>query len=117
MREDLLARLEEVPESDLEVFLEAVFSEPEESGLDEDLAIASLAGDERFAMLERRILRNKANWAQRFGEGALSSNNIVDQREVDYKRGYFGGALFYVRVLPKRLAKRAAAAAQTDEGE
>lgn len=117
-RERLLYRLNDLSDDELAMLLDLAEPElPPDRGIDEDLAIASLANDERFHALIRRIHRNRDNWALKFAHGALASNNLVDQREVDYKRGYFGGALFYVERLPRKLAKAAALAAQTKESE
>lgn len=55
--------------------------------------------------------RNRTNWKLHFAEGALVSKKEVDQREVDYKRGYFAGVDYYlnwrIKLAKSRLVRRA----------
>jgi hypothetical protein len=77
----------------------------EELGLDEDMAIASLRRNEQFQVLRSVVLRQRDSWMHNFARGMAQSPLLVDQREVDEKRGYFKGALYYVQSLP-RIAER-----------
>ena len=73
----------------------------EELGLDEDHALASLRRNENFQLLRGVVLRQRDSWFQNFARGMAMSPNLVDQREVDEKRGFFKGALYYVQFLPR----------------
>ena len=62
------------------------------SGIDEDQALASLRHNENFQMLASVVLRQRDSWFHNFARGMAQSPNLVDQREVDEKRGYFRGS-------------------------
>lgn len=74
-------------------------------GLDEDRAIARLRTNESFMVLEAVVLRQRETWMDNFARGMALSPNLIDQREVDEKRGYFKGAVYYTHHLP-RIAER-----------
>ena len=70
-------------------------------GRDEDLAIAALRNNENFGVLRGVVLRQRDSWFQNFARGMAQSPLLIDQREVDEKRGYFRGAMYYVNHLPR----------------
>jgi hypothetical protein len=75
-------------------------------GYDEDLAVATLRENEYFGVLKGVVLRQRDAWMLNFARGMAMSPNLVDQREVDEKRGYFKGALYYVHHLPRISQRR-----------
>lgn len=74
-------------------------------GIEEGHAIARLRSNENFQVLRSVVLRQRETWIQNFARGMAQSPNLVDQREVDEKRGYFRGAVYYVHHLP-RISQR-----------
>jgi hypothetical protein len=77
----------------------------EELGIEEDRALAALRRNENFQVLRGIVLRQRDSWIHNFARGMALSPLSVDQREVDEKRGYFKGAVYYVQNLP-RIAER-----------
>jgi hypothetical protein len=77
----------------------------EELGIDEDMALATLRRNENFQVLRNVVLRQRDTWIHNFARGMAQSPLLIDQREVDEKRGYFKGAVYYVQHLP-RIAQR-----------
>ena len=77
-------------------------------GLDEDQAIATLQSNQHFQVLRSVVLRQRDDWIRNFARGMAMSPNLVDQREVDEKRGYFKGAVYYVQHLPRISQRRVA---------
>lgn len=75
-------------------------------GLDENMAIATLRRNESFQVLRAVVLRQRDAFFHNFARGMAQSPNLVDQREVDEKRGYFKGAMYYVNHLPRISERR-----------
>lgn len=75
-------------------------------GIEDDQALAALRRNENFSVLRNVVLRQRDSWFQNFARGMAQSPNLVDQREVDEKRGYFRGAMYYVNHLPRISEKR-----------
>jgi hypothetical protein len=67
--------------------------------------VSRVAAGERVALLSE-MKSNRRTWAERFGLGALSSQKPVDQREVDYRRGFYSGARYYLELLPAQAKER-----------
>jgi hypothetical protein len=67
--------------------------------------VSGVAAGNRVALLSE-MKANRRTWAERFGLGALSSSREVDQREVDYRRGFYGGARYYLELLPAQARQR-----------
>jgi len=73
-------------------------------------AIEALAAEARHARDE---------YAFRLARGLMKFNSPVDQREIDYKRGFWQGALWASEILPgqaqKALSEQRAADEETKE--
>lgn len=67
--------------------------------------------------LDRLVTETNELWAQRMAKGMLNSPNTVDQREIDYRRGWYQGARYALRVLPFRAHRRAMKALAEDQEE
>lgn len=67
--------------------------------------VTRIATGDLTALLSE-LKANRRNWAERFGLGALSSQRAVDQREVDYRRGFYSGARYYLELLPNQARHR-----------
>lgn len=67
--------------------------------------LARVAANDVVALLSE-MKSNRRVWAERFGLGALSSQRPVDQREVDYRRGFYSGARYYLELLPAQARQR-----------
>lgn len=57
-----------------------------------------------FKALATIVLDAREQYFTNFARGLASSGNLVDQREVDYRRGFWQGAVWAVRTLPKTKA-------------
>lgn len=82
------------------------------------LAIADLPSYEAFKVLQNELLRRRESYFASLARGLTNNRAIVDQREIDEKRGFWYGALWATIVLPrtmKRQAAKAADAAKEDE--
>jgi hypothetical protein len=75
-------------------------------GIEQDQALALLRNNENFHVLANVVLSQRDAWFQNFARGMAQSPNLVDQREVDEKRGYFRGAVYYTQHLPRIAARR-----------
>lgn len=79
-------------------------------GIEADQALAYLRNNQNFQILKNVVLSQRDSWMLNFARGMAMSPNSIDQREVDEKRGYFRGAVYYVHHLPRisatRLAKK-----------
>lgn len=69
--------------------------------------------------LDRIVTEVNEAWAARMAHGMLNSPNTVDQREIDFRRGWYQGARYALRVIPFRANRRAmkALAEETEEVE
>lgn len=72
-----------------------------------------------FELLAQRIEELRRKDIELIAAGILTTSNEVDQRRIDYKRGFWQGAMFVARRLPKTLAKGwdAVVAEANKEGE
>ena len=80
-------------------------------GPEEEEAIADLLGFESFKVLQNELLRRRNAYFLHLAQGLSNNRNLVDQREIDEKRGFWYGALWATLVLPKSIQRRAAKAA------
>ena len=58
--------------------------------------IASLKTDERIRALVEALDEAEELWHRRISETLLKMGKPVDQRKIDYTRGYFAGARHYL---------------------
>lgn len=58
-----------------------------------------------YARLGERIEELREKYYANLAKGLASNPKPLDQREIDYKRGFWQGALFATQRLPKTLAK------------
>lgn len=63
---------------------------------DREVLIAGLKNDERFRALLEALDEAEAEWHRRISSSWLHSGKPVDQRKVDFTRGYFAGARQYL---------------------
>lgn len=71
----------------------------------------------RVEALREAFTLDEIGWKRAFAEGALYSKRPVDQREVDYKRGWFDGARHYLVLLPEAARFRQLTRAANDAEE
>lgn len=75
-------------------------------GHNADTAIAALGRSQHFQVLGGLVTQQRENWFKNFARGMAQSPNLIDQREVDEKRGYFRGAMYYTHHLPRISQRR-----------
>lgn len=63
--------------------------------------ISTLANMPGFKRLGEVVKEKQQQYFVNLARGFASSSNPVDQREIDYKRGFWQGALWAVQALPK----------------
>lgn len=63
----------------------------------QELEIAALKGSPALAVLLKALQDTEKGWALKLGAGILHSVKPVDQRQVDFTRGYFAGARYYLQ--------------------
>jgi hypothetical protein len=70
--------------------------------------IASLEGDERIRGLREALDQAEAEWYRLITRHMIHSSKALDQRKIDYTRGYFAGARHWlggrIEVAKQRLA-------------
>jgi hypothetical protein len=90
--------------------IEAMLAEPMPVQIDDghdDWQRAALAyKHELIGTLDRIVDEIQTGWAERMARGLLHSENTVDQREIDYRRGWYQGARYALRVIPYRAHRR-----------
>lgn len=59
---------------------------------DREALIAALQGDERIAALRDALNESEEEWGKRAAHTLMHSTKPVDQRKIDFMRGYFAGA-------------------------
>jgi hypothetical protein len=84
-----------------------------------ELEIAALKGSPALKVLIEALQQAEQEWALRVGFNVLTSVKEVDQRKLDWTRGYFAGARFWlqerVSIAEQRVATHVAKqAGQTD---
>ena len=58
-----------------------------------------------YARLGEKIVELRERYYLNLAKGLASNPQPLDQREIDYKRGFWQGALYATQRLPKQLAK------------
>jgi len=58
-----------------------------------------------FEALGDKIEELREQYFKNLARGLASNSALLDQREIDYKRGFWQGAMYVARRLPKQLAK------------
>jgi len=58
-----------------------------------------------FARLGEKIEALREKYFQNLARGLASNAAPLDQRELDYKRGFWAGAMYVTHRLPKQMAK------------
>lgn len=78
---------------------------------DREALIASLEGDERIAALRAALADAETEALAHIARLMLNSTKPVDQRKIDYTRGYFAGAKHWLglrmTIAQKRIAREA----------
>ena len=102
--------------------IEAMLNEPMPVAVDgtDDWTQAQLAHKHPMILsLDRIITEVNQTWAEQMAYGMLNKEALVDQREIDFRRGWYQGARYALRVLPFRAHRRAmkALAESTEEVE
>jgi len=74
------------------------FQTPDERPVlfDREALIAGLEGDERFRALREALDDAEKEFTEHIVTVLLNSGREVDQRKIDFTRGYFAGARHYV---------------------
>lgn len=62
-----------------------------------ELEIAALKNSPALTVLLKALHATEEGWALKLGSGILHSVKPVDQRQVDFTRGYFAGARYYLQ--------------------
>ena len=88
------------------------FQTPDERPVlfDREALIAGLEVDERFRALREALDEAEKEFTEHIVKVLLNSGKPVDQRKIDFTRGYFAGARHYVggrvEVAKQRLANK-----------
>jgi hypothetical protein len=61
-----------------------------------ELEIAALEGNAALAVLRKALDESQAAMEAQIGANVMRSNREVNQRQLDYTRGYFEGARFWL---------------------
>lgn len=62
-----------------------------------ELEIAALRNSPALKLLLSVMEEAEEEWAQRVGRNILTSTKEVDQRQLDFTRGYFSGARYWLQ--------------------
>lgn len=84
---------------------------------DIEALIAELEGDERIAALRTALEAAEKEQMERIAHQILHSKKEVDQRKVDFTRGYFAGARYWLGSRMTDAQKRIALQALQDSEE
>ena len=68
-------------------------------------AVARLAAHPDWEILTEEVKRRRDVYFKNFAQGLAKSRNLVDQREVDEKRGFWIGAIWALDVFPKQMTR------------
>ncbi len=94
-------------------------SEPESRPIlfDHEALIARLEGDERIAALREALDAAEKEAVERIANLMLHSGKEIDQRKVDFTRGYYAGARYWIGARMTTAQQRIAILALQDEEE
>ena len=76
--------------------------------------LVQLVQDERFKRLIRLAEDDMDKWAETLAHGALKNDRPIDQREIDYKRGWYDGIMYYLKARPQLAIQRMRRIARED---
>lgn len=84
-----------------------------------EMEIAAMEHSGQLALLREALAEAEADMAALVGRNVLTSGKAVNQRQLDYTRGYYDGARFWlagrIALAKQRVAlEQAKAAGQTD---
>ena len=77
-----------------------------DSGSDDWELAAQLHNHQGILAIDRLVTEIGQQWADRMIKGMLNSRNLIDQREVDERRGWYTGARYALRMIPWRAHRR-----------
>ena len=81
-----------------------------------ELEIAALKGSPALAVLLKALRSTEEGWALKLGGNILHSVKPIDQRQVDFTRGYFAGARYYLQERVSLAQQRVSAHEAAQEG-
>ena len=84
---------------------------------DHEALIARLEGDERIAALREALDAAEKEALERIARLMLSSTKEVDQRKIDFTRGYYAGARYWIGARMTTAQQRIAMQALQDTEE
>lgn len=67
--------------------------------------ISVLTKHPAYEILIEELEAARERYYSNFAAGLASSPQPIDQREVDYKRGYWAGAIYALKTFPKLTTK------------
>jgi hypothetical protein len=82
-----------------------------------ELEIAALKGSPALAVMLEALMGTEEGWALKLGGNILRSVKPVDQRQVDFTRGYFAGARYYLQERVTLAQQRVAAYEAAQSGQ
>ena len=85
--------------------------------LGQEMEIAALKGNHALKVLLDALDAAEKEWAYRVGINVLTSVKEVDQRKLDWTRGYFAGARYWLRERITLAEQRVATAAAQEAGQ
>ena len=83
----------------------------------QEMEIAALKGNHALTVLLDALDAAEKEWAYRVGINVLTSVKEVDQRKLDWTRGYFAGARYWLRERITLAEQRVATAAAQEAGQ
>jgi|SRR6188508_3660058 len=84
---------------------------------DHEALIARLEGDERITALREALDAAEKEAVERIARLMLASGKEVDQRKIDFTRGYYAGARYWLGGRMTTAQQRIAILALQDEEE
>jgi len=84
---------------------------------DHEALIARLEGDERITALREALDAAEKEAVERISRLLLASGKEVDQRKIDFTRGYYAGARYWLGGRMTTAQQRIAILALQDEEE
>lgn len=113
-RSENLKRIGKLSDEELETLAEAVEMGLVDQYVPADDQLVAIANGNLQAIAEY-VRESRDKWMLNFARGLSASRNLVDQREVDERRGYWWGAYYMTHILPKYARKKVARAANSKE--